>query len=218
MPVFKNLISESFGRWLVVGYAGDSLWNCVCECGAASAVRGNHLTSGASASCGCLQKEVAVKFNTTHGRSRTPEYRAWSNFIDRCENPKNPSFARYGGRGISVSSEWRKSFDVFIADIGSRPSSDHSIDRIDNDLGYSKENCRWSTRDEQATNRGDNRVIEFNGRKQTLYQWAREYNINENTLRGRLRNGWGTENAITKPTQRKKQHSIRTPARSPHQA
>lgn len=180
------------------------MWLCVCECGAMSTVRGGHLKSGASVSCGCYQKEVASVSSKTHGSSDSPEYRAWSNMLDRCRNKNSPGFHRYGGRGISVCDEWAGSFLAFIKDIGERPSSHHSIDRIDNDGDYCPSNCRWATSKQQSRNRADNRIIEFNGRSQTLYQWAEETGLNNSTISGRIRNGWPIEKALTQKSQRDK--------------
>jgi hypothetical protein len=88
-----------------------------------------------------------------HGLSSSPEYTCWRNIKARCLNQRHPAYADYGGRGIAVCPAWRDSFKVFLADVGSRPSAAHSLDRIDNDRGYEPENCRWVTIDVQARNK-----------------------------------------------------------------
>lgn len=123
-----------------------------------------------------------------HGLSHTPECRAWHAMHSRCGDPNQPSYHRYGGRGITVCEEWQ-SFETFYRDMGPRPSPKHTLDRIKNHLGYSKENCRWATRAEQAQNTRQNRLITYNGETHCLREWARRIGVHHSTIAYRIRTG-----------------------------
>lgn len=125
---------------------GHVVWLCRCECGTEKEINGLHLRQGRVKSCGCLVGEF-------HGMSGTKEYWVWAAMIDRCHNPKNKGYQDYGGRGITVCDEWRESFSTFFRDMGKRPDKNLTIERQNNDLGYSKANCTWATKSEQAYNR-----------------------------------------------------------------
>jgi hypothetical protein len=156
-------------------------WNCICDCGNKTTVRLNSLRSGIVRSCGCLRGKT-VK----HGKSKTPEYITWARMKDRCLNEKSKSFGNYGGRGISVCEEWIDSFETFYSDMGVRPSKNHSIDRIDVNGNYEKNNCRWATIRQQSLNKRTNRYIEFNGAKKTLTEWAESIGITQSSMSERL--------------------------------
>jgi len=117
-----------------------------------------------------------------HGRSNTSLHQLWLNIKDRCGNSKNPYFHNYGGRGITICDEWGSSFSAFSVAVGERPSPRHTIDRIDNDLGYVPGNIRWATRKEQAQNMRKNNFLEHNGRTQTIAAWAEEIGVVPSTL------------------------------------
>lgn len=193
----KDLSGRVFERLTVLGFAGldsrfKATWLCRCECGIEKAVGGNTLTQGRTRSCGCLQRESVSALSKTNEWTGTPERAAWVNMLSRCENPAHPSFENYGGRGISVSLDWH-SFENFIRDMGYRPSDKHSIDRIENDLGYSKENCRWATRAVQNRNHRRNRWIETPLGRMLLCDAAEKSGVDAVTLRSRLRRGWPPE-------------------------
>ena len=119
-----------------------------CDCGNKKLVRGASLTKGSTTSCGCYQIEVS----TSHGMCGSPEYIAWCAMMTRVSNKNQPGYKNYGGRGIDVCDEWND-FENFYRDMGKKPSKDHSIDRINNDLGYYPDNCRWADRVQQANNK-----------------------------------------------------------------
>lgn len=202
------LVGETFGRLTVIKENGrcqktrNVLWTCSCVCGAECTVPTARLRSGNTRSCGCLHKDAARETQATHitkhGQCYSPEYRIWKHIHERCSKPYCKSYSRYGGRGISVCPEW-ESFEQFYADMGSRPSSKHSIDRIDNDGPYCKENCRWSTHKEQCNNRRSSRIIEYLGETKTLAEWSEKFGMYPGTVSHRLRSGWSVEEALTTP-------------------
>lgn len=118
----------------------------------------------------------------------------------RCTCPTHHAYASYGGRGISVCDRWSE-YLSFLADMGRRPSPQHSIDRIDNNGNYEPGNCRWATASEQRNNCRQNHVLEFNGRRMTMKQWADVVGLRLGTISERLRRGWSVEDALTKPLQ-----------------
>jgi hypothetical protein len=136
----------------------------------------------------------------THGLSRsTPEYRAWINMKSRCYNPGTPGFDRYGGRGITVCDEWRENFEVFFANVGHRPSPEHSLDRWpDPDGNYEPNNTRWATREEQSRNICTNRIVEIAGISVTLAEAVETSGLLYNTVLYRLKRGWSLERALTR--------------------
>lgn len=133
---------------------------------------------------------------TKHGGYSTPEYTAWAHMVQRCTNPASPSYANYGGRGITLEPRWLD-FREFLKDLGPRPSALHSIERKDNEKGYSPDNCRWATQAEQQRNKRNNRRITWNGRTQVLEDWIKELGFRKSTLTMRLRRGWSIERAFT---------------------
>lgn len=130
-----------------------------------------------------------VAHNRTHNMTGTAEYSRWNQMKRRCYTPTDPKFPKYGGRGIGICKRWRKDFDAFMKDMGPRPSSNHSIDRIDNDWHYEPSNCRWATPREQAANTNRNLYYTYDGRTQHLADWCRELNIKYTTLYTRLNRG-----------------------------
>lgn len=132
-----------------------------------------------------------------HYKSRTTEYKTWSGLRTRCYNKDSRPYKYYGGRGIYVCDRWLESFQNFLEDMGEKPSRKHSLDRIDNNKGYYKENCRWATYKQQMRNVSNNRNITINGRTQCLSAWAEETGLNKFTIRSRLERGVKPEDAIS---------------------
>jgi hypothetical protein len=164
---------DKFGRLMILGEGPGGInpsggtfrnWECLCECGNKLLVRTQSLIKGATKSCGCLQRETISAARKKHGMSSTPIYNNWRTMLTRCSNPNDKSFADYGAKGITV---WWKTFQNFLDDMG-LPPKNHTLERIDNSLGYSPGNCRWATRHEQSRNRSDNVYVEYDGHKWIL--------------------------------------------------
>lgn len=158
---FIDLTGRKFGRLTVIRRVGkrkggDIKWACECQCGQNIIVSANHLKDGHTKSCGCLRHEISSIRMTKHGMSKTLTYRTWASMKSRCQNPNEPRYKDYGGRGISVCDRWLK-FENFLEDMGEKPRG-LTLDRKNNDRGYCKENCKWSSKQEQARNR---RMVKF---------------------------------------------------------
>ena len=201
----ESLVGRVYGRLTVTEFAGrraadrTTLWKVRCECGTVKTVERRTLIRGKARSCGCL---VADTRHTTHGLSYTPEYKIWRGMIDRCTFAKRPSFSRYGGRGITVSPEWRGStgFERFIEHVGQRPSSKHELDRIDPDGHYEPGNVRWVTKKVNGRNKSDTITLTFEGVTQSLADWADAKGLRWCTLYCRLFNyGWTLGRALNTP-------------------
>jgi len=196
-----DLTGQRFERLVVTGRApnksekdSNARWHCKCDCGRMCIAYGQDLRRGKFKSCGCLNAERIYK----HGQSRTKAYRTWLAMRQRCENPKNVSYPKYGGAGIVVCSRWML-YENFHADMGDAPTGRHTIDRIDGTKGYEPGNCRWATYAEQNRNTTRNVVVEINGESKVLQDWCEQYGITRATVEARLRNGWSVEVALTTP-------------------
>lgn len=196
----KDLTKQKFGRLTVLEKtderrSGHIVWKCKCDCGKECLVSGKTLRNGGTTSCGCAR----IK----HGESRTRLYNIWTQIKDRTENPENWGWDNYGGRGISLCEEWHDYpiFSKWAKENGY--TEDTSIDRIDVNGNYEPNNCRWATEKEQANNRRTCVMIEYNGKKQSMADWARELGISYETIRTRHRRGWDTKRMLTTPQQTK---------------
>lgn len=200
-----DLNGQRFGRLVVVeripgrSSSGHARYLCRCDCGAETSVPGMRLRRGDTVSCGCYARERSRDRATSHGMTKHRLFPTWVAMMARCYSPQNAAYPRYGGRGIIVCKEWH---DVrrFIVDNDHLALPGLSIDRHDNDGPYSPENVRWATRSEQSLNRRSNVRFTFQGRTQTIFEWAREVGIPPKTLWRRLRVlGWDIERSITTP-------------------
>ena len=200
MPKFEDLTGKLYGRLTVTTRAPSrgkmSHWNCTCSYGNVLEVSIVRLKRGNTSSCGCLRKELVADKNRTHGATGTFEHNVWRSMKNRCNTKTHKDYANYGGRGITVCQRWLKSFENFLADMGLAPTHRHSIERNDVNGNYEPENCRWATTVEQANNRRNTVTLEWNGRSQSMADWARELGINYYTLKQRLRNGWTIAEAL----------------------
>ncbi len=210
---FADLSGMKFGKLTVVGYAGHRpvgksqekypFWISQCECGIFIATRAGALVTGNSATCGkCGRTERLVKHGCSRRSGHSLEYTAWCLMRNRCLNQMNPQYADYGGRGITVCERWLV-FENFLADMGHKPSARHTIERENNDGNYDPDNCRWATRDEQAINKRNNRVIVFRGESHCAAEWERILGLPYHMITDRLYKGWSEEEALaTRPTNR----------------
>ena len=190
MPNKVDVAGRRFGKLVVVDESdrrssGSVMWNCRCDCGGSSVVKGASLTRGLTQSCGCGVIEAATRRVTTHAGSTTPLYARRRAMIGRCRSDD----ANYGPRGITVCERWQ-SFEAFAEDMGSSFREDLELDRIDVDGNYEPGNCRWVGRVQQQRNKRNNHRVTINGRMMTLADWEEETGIQANTILTRIRRGW----------------------------
>jgi len=192
---------QVYGRLTVVSIAG-AVAHCMCECGTPWVGRLYSLKTGNTRSCGCLQRDHAVRIGSTsnksHGMTKTSEYQTWLGLRKRCNDPTDKAFANYGGRGISVCAEWA-SFEQFFADMGPRPRG-MSIERRENDGPYSKANCVWATPIEQTRNRRNTINVTLGGETYPLIEVCKSRGAGYPMVHSRLfKYGWSIEEALATP-------------------
>lgn len=147
-----------------------------------------------------MARRKYIATHTLHGQSRTYEYAAWARMLRRCRNPEHHNFHRYGGRGITVCERW-DFFPNFLADVGIRPTTRHTLGRIDNDGHYEPGNVRWETPKEQGANRSTSRRVTAFGETLILAEWSRRVGLPFHLISDRLNSGWTAERALSEPAQ-----------------
>lgn len=175
----------------------NAYWACVCDCGCATVVSGTKLRSGYTQSCGCLI-DRGRRERAKHRMTKTPEHNAWLAMRRRCNNPSDKRYGYYGGRGIRVCPEWEADFNAFIAHVGLRPSTDHSLDRIDPNGHYEPGNVRWATQKVQKQNKRTVIHVEIDGVRKPLSEWARQFGISPKLAWSRYKQrGWDIRKTLT---------------------
>lgn len=206
---------QRFGRWVIIREVerqrGIRMVRCACDCGTESNVSLKNMMSGKSQSCGCLRRRVMSETKVIHGQSgyrgkdRGPLYMTWTDMRRRCYTPTARSFAYYGARGVKVCDRWmhgdgvKSGYECFANDMGSKPTPQHSLDRIDVNGDYSAQNCRWATADVQANNKRSNRLVQFRGQRMNIGEAIRLSGIPEWTVYERLARGWTPDDALNRP-------------------
>lgn len=182
-------IGSVYGNWIVIEAAVSSPsgknWKVQCRCGSIRTIQQSGLHAGTSTSCGCGRR--------THGKTNTVEYTIWAAMWQRCANPRNRQYGEYRNRAPDEA--WR-SFETFYADMGPRPSSKHSIERVENSKGYSKDNCIWALVEVQARNKTNNRWITIGEETKLLTEWLSLYKRSPAIFYRRLSKGWTAEAAL----------------------
>lgn len=191
-----SLIGQRFGRLVVISEENkkNGIYRiCKCDCGKIVSTKTVGLNrKNSTNSCGCFQKEKTGNASRIHGYSKkgfSIEYSSWLNMRQGCYLKSHNRYEKYGSRGIKVCDRWLSSFEFFLEDMGSVPSKKHSLDRIDVNGDYCKENCRWASQYVQQGNRSNNVWHEINGVKLIQSDWARYMNIHENTIRKKIKKG-----------------------------
>lgn len=201
---FQDISGQRFGMLLVVERAESretkTWWKCQCDCGKLKEISASHLKKGNTKSCGCNIGNAIRAAQTKHGcsKNKTPEYTSWVAMTSRVFDPNTAYFKHYGGRGITRCERW-SSFENFLEDMGLKPSPKHSLERKNNELGYSPENCCWATPKEQAANTRNTVRTTYKGETKCIREWSELTGLNYGTLHSRIKRGWPIDRAIETP-------------------
>jgi hypothetical protein len=213
----ENLTGKKFGRLTVIEYSHKQkynfYWKCKCDCGKECIIRSSNLKSGHTKSCGCFNKEIVRDKHTIHGDCGTKFYKTFNNINSRCNNKNYDKYEYYGGRGIKC--EWNnyldfkkdmyKSYLIHVKKFGENQTT---IDRIDNGGNYSKKNCKWATRKEQSNNTRRTTFIKYKDKTYSRVDICNKFNINPDTFRRRIDNGWELDKALKNKPMKTYDHSI----------
>jgi len=191
----KDIAGKKFNMLTAIKFSHrknkNTYWLFKCVCGNIKKIDYGSVKNGSTKSCGCISLSI------NHGMSKTSIYSSWQSMRDRCLNKNNKQYKDYGGRGIKICDRWER-FQVFCEDMGIKPLGT-TIERLDNNGGYNKDNCAWATPKEQSRNTRANVTIKYKGERKCISEWAELYNIKRCTLGGRLRLGWGIHRALNEP-------------------
>jgi len=195
-----ELAGKRFGKLVAIESSetrnGNVLWRFKCDCGNEKVMMTGSIVSGRYKSCGCDMQKWRQEFGksnkwssgaVTHGKCYTPEYRAWQGMKSRCYHKGNQNYKNYGGRGIVVCDKWKDDFAQFYKDMGDKPGTEYSIERIDNNGNYSANNCKWETRKGQRRNTRRNVYVEYQGKNMCMRDWAEFFGIDTSTMSNRSR-------------------------------
>lgn len=196
MGIQLDISGKTYGLLTAISREPRGRWLCKCACGNTCVTQTGNLNSGNSGSCGCRQRTPRPTHGHASGGSISKEYRSWQDMIQRCYNPKNVHFDRYGLRGIAVCDRWKNSFVNFIKDVGVRPHPNLQIERINNDGNYEPGNVKWATRIEQMANRSYTSYVNLNGKTMTLSEACRRADISRDDVRWIERHGSTLEIAM----------------------
>lgn len=209
---FKDLSNQKFGRLTAISIDhcdnGKTYWKCKCDCGKEHVVLTNRLISGNTISCGCRKEEITSRIkdlNKSHEKSQTRLYKIFQGMKARCYRETCPNYHRYGGRGIKICQEWLDDFMSFYNwAMANGYKTGLTIDRIDNDKGYSPNNCRWTTAEQQANNTSSTIFLTYQGNTMSASEWSKITGIRTNTITRRKRDGWSDEDCLTVSVDRKR--------------
>lgn len=174
-----NITGQKFNKLTALEYAGNETWVFKCDCGNIVTKNSSDVKTGKTKAC--------CRTCTTGNPSKHPLYQTWDGIKKRCYHKKATGYKNYGGRGIKMCDSWKQSFWNFASDMGEKPSKNHTIERLDNNRDYSKENCIWASSKQQAENRRNNIYIDYSGEKYTLYKICALLNLKPSTVYWRLK-------------------------------
>jgi hypothetical protein len=199
----QDLSGRRFGKLVALRFVArrthQTMWLFRCDCGTEKEIAAGVVKAGSTVSCGCHIREVTRLRSTSHGHksggAESPEYKSWRSMLDRCEKPSHKSFSGYGGRGVSVCSEWHE-FAAFLRDMGLRPAAGYSLDRINANGNYAPDNCRWATARTQAANRRSSRLVNIDGELVCIAEAGRRLGLGRSKVNARIHRGWTPEQAL----------------------